>query len=330
MSRRKFFSNILLPLSALLVLAWPVVAPAQAPYPTRPIRFISPFAPGGSTTTMARVIGQKLTESWGQQVIVDNRPGGNTIIGTQTLARSTPDGYTIIMTTNTHVINPSLIPKLPYDPIKDFAPVGTVYSSEFVLVINASVPANNLQELIALAKSRPGQLNYATTGAGGSGHLANELMNILAGIKTQHIPYKGAGPALLDLVGGRVQIFINNPLTVIPHIKSGKVKAIAVTGEARVPALPQVPTFTEAGLPGLDVNPWFCVLAPAGTPKAIINKLSTEIARIVALPDVQEFLAQQGMKPFSSTPEQLATLMKTDMAKWAKVIKTANIKLEEY
>ncbi len=311
-----------------LLWAWTFAALAQASYPTKPIRFISPYAPGGSTTAVARAVGQKLTESWGLQVIVDNRSGGNTIIGTEILARATPDGYTIIMTTNTHLILPSLYPKLPYDPIKDFAPVGNVYRSEFVLVINASVPANTLQELIALAKSRPGQLNYATTGAGGSGHLANELMNILAGIKTQHIPYKGAGPALLDLIGGQVQIFINNPLTVIPHIKSGKIKAMAVTGETRVPALPQVPTFTEAGLPGLDVSPWFCVLAPAGTPKAIIGKLSTEIAKIVAMPDFQEFLARQGMNPFSSTPEQLGALMKTEMAKWAKVIKAANIRLD--
>ena len=277
---------------------------------------------------MARLVGQKLTESWGQQVIVDNRPGGNTIIGTDALAKAAPYGYTIILTTNTHVINPSLIPKLPYDPIKDFAPVGTVYSSEFVLVINASVPAGNLQELIALAKAKPGQLNYATTGAGGSSHLANELLNLLTGIKTQHIPYKGAGPALVDLIGGQVQMFINNPLTVIPHIRSGRLKGLAVTGEARVPALPQVPTFTEAGVSGLDVNPWFCVLAPAGTPKAIIAKLSIEIARIVALPEVQDYLAKQGMNPFSSTPVQLAALMKTDMAKWAKVITATNIKLD--
>jgi tripartite-type tricarboxylate transporter receptor subunit TctC len=327
MSHKKLFARVLLQHSMLL-LAWPLVAIAQVPYPTRPIRFISPFAPGGSTTAMARLIGQKLTESWGYNVIVDNRPGGNTIIGTDALAKSTPDGHTIILTTNTHVINPSLFPKLPYDPIKDFAPVGNIYSSEFILVINPSVPANNLQELIALAKAKPGQLNYATTGAGGSSHLANELLNILAGIKTQHIPYKGAGPALVDLIGGQVQMFINNPLTVIAHIKNGRLRAIAVTGEARVPALPQVPTFTESGLPGLDVKPWFCVLAPAGTPKPVIGKLSTELARIIAMPDVQEYLAKQGMNPFSSTPEQLATLMKADMAKWAKVIKSANIKLE--
>jgi tripartite-type tricarboxylate transporter receptor subunit TctC len=330
MSGTKMLSNAFLRFSAVLILAWPVSVIAEGSYPTRPIRFISPFAPGGSTTAVARFIGPKLTESWGQQVIVDNRPGGNTIIGTQTLARSTPDGYTIMMATNTLVIMPSFVPKLPYDPIKDFAPIGNVYRSEFVLVINPSLAANNLREFIALAKSKPGQLNYATTGAGGSGHLANEMMNMIAGIKTQHVPYKGAGPALLDLIAGQVQIFINNPLTVIPHIKSGRIRAIAVTGASRLPALPQVPTFTEGGLPGLDVSPWFCVLAPAGTPKAIINKLSTEIARIVALPDTREFLDKQGMVPFSSTPEQLAALMKTDMARWAKVIKAANIKLEEY
>ncbi len=330
MTGRELFSNVLSRHSALVLvlLAWPIAALAQANYPTKPIRFISPYAPGGSTSAMARVVGQKLTESWGQQVIVDNRPGGNTIIGTETLAKSTPDGYTIIMTTNTHLITPNLFPKLPYDPIKDFAPVATVYSSEFLLVIHPAVAANNLQELIALAKSKPGQLNYATTGIGGSGHLANEMMNMLAGIKTQHIPYKGAGPAILDLIGGQLQIFINNPLTLIAHVQSGRVKAMAITGEARVPALPQVPTFTEAGLPGLEVKPWFFVLAPAGTPKPIISKLATEISRIVAMPDVQDFLARQGMNPFISTTEQLAAMMKTELVKWAKVIKAANIKLE--
>ena len=185
-----------------------------------------------------------------------------------------------------------------------------------------------LAELIALAKSRPGQLNYATTGTGGSGHLANEMMNMLAGIKTQHIPYKGAGPALVDLIGGQVQIFINNPLTVIAHIQSGRLRAMAITGETRVPALPQVPTFTESGLPGLDVKPWFFVLAPAGTPQPIIGKLSTEIARNVAMPDVQDYLAKQGMNPFISSSAQLAAMMKTELVKWAKVIKAANIKLE--
>lgn len=327
MSRKKRTSRFLL-LHLVLILLLPFAAFSQTPYPARPIRLITPFAPGGSTTTVGRVIGQKLTESWGQNVIVDNRPGGNMIIGTDALAKATPDGYTILLTTNAHVINPSLFSKLPYDPIKDFAPVGNVYISEFVLVINPALPANNLQELIALAKAKPGQLNYATTGAGGSGHLANEMFAMLAGIKTQHIPYKGAGPAMVDLIGGQIQMFINNPLTVIGHIKSGRMRGIAVTGEVRLPTLPQVPTFSEAGLPGMDVKPWFCVVAPTGTPKPIINKLSTEIARIMAMPDVLDYLAKQGMMPFSSTPEQLATLMKTDMARWAKFIKAANIRLD--
>ena len=327
MSRKKRTSRFLL-LHLVLILLLPFAAFSQTPYPTRPIRLITPFAPGGSTTTVGRVIGQKLTESWGQNVIVDNRPGGNMIIGTDALAKATPDGYTILLTTNAHVINPSLFSKLPYDPIKDFAPVGNVYISEFVLVINPALPANNLQELIALAKAKPGQLNYATTGAGGSGHLANEMFAMLAGIKTQHIPYKGAGPAMVDLIGGQIQMFINNPLTVIGHIKSGRMRGIAVTGEVRLPTLPQVPTFSEAGLPGMDVKPWFCVVAPTGTPKPIINKLSTEIARIMAMPDVLDYLAKQGMMPFSSTPEQLATLMKTDMVRWAKFIKAANIRLD--
>jgi tripartite-type tricarboxylate transporter receptor subunit TctC len=328
MHRTTLFSAV------LLISLWPLAALAQGQdarnYPNKPIRFITPFAPGGSTTAVARVVGNKLTESWGPQVIVDNRPGGNTIIGTETLARSTPDGYTIIMVSNAHVIMPSLYPKLPYDSIRDFAPVGNVYRSEFVLVISPSVPANNLQELIALAKAKPGQLNYATTGAGGSGHLANEMMNMLAGIKTQHIPYKGAGPALVDLMAGQVQIFINNPLTMIPHVRSGKVKGIAITGESRIAALPQVPTFTEGGLPGLEVSPWFAVLAPAGTPKPIVSKLTNEIAKIVRLPDVRDFFDKQGLNPFYSTPEELGALMKSDVAKWAKVIKAADIKVESY
>lgn len=328
MARTERLSGILTRCWATALLTVPLTVAAQVSYPAKPIRFISPYAPGGSTSAMARVVGQKLTDSWGQNVIIDNRPGGNTIIGTEALARSTPDGYTILMTTNTHLITPHLLPKLPYDPIRDFAPVATVYSSEFLLTINPAVPASNLQELIALAKARPGQLNYATTGAGGSGHLANEMMNQLAGIKTQHIPYKGAGPAIVDLIGGQVQMFTNNPLTLIAHVHSGRVRAIAVTGDTRVPALPQVPTFTEAGLPGLDVRPWFFVLAPAGTPKPIIDKLSKEIARIVALPDVRDYLAKQGMNPFVSDAGQLAAMMKAELAKWGKVIKTANIKLE--
>ena len=308
-----------------VALAAPLAA-AQQDYPNKPIRFIVPFPPGGSTDPVARLIGQKLTESWGQQVIVDNRPGGNTIIGTEALAKSAPGGYTMSLVTSTFVINPHLVPSLPYDSFKDFAPVATLASSEFVLVLNASVPANNLQEFIALAKSRPGGLNCASTGTGSANHLASEFFNMLAGIKTQHIPYKGGGPSLTDLLGGLVQMAFNPPLADLPHIKTGRRKAIAISGESRHSSLPQVPTFTEAGLPGYSIGYWIGVLEPTGTPKAIIDKLSTEIGRILAMPDIKEKIAVQGMDSFISTPEQFAALMKADMAKWGKVIKAAGIK----
>ena len=309
------------------MLAWTFSAAAQQAYPNKPIRFISPYPPGGSTTIMARLIGQKLTEHWGQQVLVDNRPGGNTIIGSEALVRSPPDGHTILLTANTHSINPNLL-ALPYDSIKDFAPVATVTSSEMVLVLHPSLSANNLQEFIALAKSRPGQFNYASVGTGGTQHLAGELFNVVTGTQMHHIPYKGAGQALPDLVGGQVQLAFMSPLNAIPHIKTGQLRAIAITGENRLPALPQVPTFIEAGLPGFEMRLWFGVLAPAGTPKEIIDKLATELARILAMPDIKERLAGLGMEPFISTPDQFAALIKADIAKFARIIKTANIKLE--
>ena len=310
-----------------VLIAFAGSAAAQQAYPNKPIRFIVPYAPGGGTTIVARLIGQKLTESWGQQVLVDNRPGGNTIIGSEALVRSAPDGYTILLTANTHAINPNLL-ALPYDSIKDFAPVATVTSSELILVLHPSLPANNLQEFVALAKSKPGQLNYASSSTGGTQHLAGELFDVMAGVRMQHVPYKGSGQALTDLVGGQVQLAFMSPINAIPHIKTGQLKAIAISGEARLWALPKVPTFTEAGLPGFEVRSWFGFLAPAGTPKEIIAKLSTEIARILALPDFKEKLASQGANPFISTPEQFAALIKADIAKFAKIIKNANIKLD--
>ncbi len=311
---------------ALLTLASSVNA--QQPYPHKPIRFIVPFPPGGSTDPVARLVGQKLTESWGQQVIVDNRPGGNTVIGTEALAKSTPDGYTILLSGGNLILTPLLFPA-PYDPIKDLAPVATLAKGEYVLVISPSVPANNLQELIALAKSKPGQLNYASSSSGTTNHLAGELFCILAGVKMQHIPYKGASPALTDLLGGQVQLYFSTTVPGIPHINSGRLKAMAVTGKTRMLALPQVPTFTEAGLSGLDeVGTSYGVVAPAGTPKVIIDKMSTEIGKYSAMPDFKEKLASQGLQPFFSTPDQFAALMKADLARFTRIIKTANIKME--
>ena len=324
-----FCTTVVLVLAMSLLSAFAIPAKAQQSFPNKPLHLIVPYPPGGSTTIIGRLVAQKLTEAWGQQVIVDNRGGANTIIGTEALTKSAPDGYTMLLGGSTLVILPSLYDKLPFDVIRDLAPIGTIASTELILVVHPAVPAANLQELIALAKAKPGQLNFASAGSGGNPHLMGELLNITAGIKIQHIPYKGTGPALTDLMGGQVQLAFNNPINVIPHIKSGKMRAIAITGTNRSPALPDVPTFAEAGLAGIDLKTWFGLLAPAGTPKPAIDKLSTEIARIVAIPDTEAKLVSQGLDTYISTPDQVLALMKADLAKYAKIIKAANIKLDQ-
>jgi len=303
-------------------------AAAQQHYPSRPVRLISPYGPGGGNDTLARIIAQKLTESLGQQVIVDNRPGGNTIIATDIVAKSRPDGHTIFFAgINTFIINALLVPT-PYSIVNDFAPVTPVASTETIMVVNPSVPASNLQELIALAKAKPGQLNYATSSAGGSAHLVGELFKMITGVNIQHIPYKGSAQALTDVIGGQVQISILSPVSTIPQIRSGKLRGIAISGNARFPALPQVPTFAEGGLPNFDAKTIYGILAPARTPKEIVGKLASEIAAIERTPDFKEKLGAQGVEPFILTPAQFAALIRTDMARYAKVIKAANIKLE--
>lgn len=316
----------LLAAGALIALAH--VVAAQQTFPTKPIRFILPNAPGGSNDVVARLVGERLTASWGQPVIVDSRPGGNNVIAAEALLKSTPDGHTILLVTAAHAINPLLFPKQPYDAIKDFAPVATLVSTEYILVLNAGVPANNLREFIALAKAKPGQLNGAGSNTGGIQHLALEMFNMLAGVKLQHVPYKGGGPGMIDLVGGQVQLAFNNAITVTPHIKSGKIKAIAVCGESRLPVLPQVPTFSEAGLPGFNVKNWFGVVAPVRTPKDTVHKLAIEIARIQAMPDFKEKLAIQGVQPFISGPEPFAAFLRAEIDKYGRIVKAANIKIE--
>ncbi len=303
-------------------------AAAQQAYPSKPIRFIVPYPPGGGSDVLARLVGQKLAERLGQPVVVDNRGGGNTIIGNDALAKSPPDGYTISLTNSSVTVLPHLYRTLPYDTLKDLAPVATVSVNPQLLVVHPSVAANNLQEFIALAKSKPGQLNYATSGAGGQTHLAAVLFEILAGVKMEHVHYKGTGPGLTDLLAGRVQLWFIGPHNALPHIKAGKLKPIAISGKSRSATLPQVPTFTEAGVPGFDVETWYAVLAPAGTPKDIVDKLSAEFGRIVAAPDVRAKLESQGMQPFISTAEQFTALVKSDLAMYGKVVKTANIKIE--
>jgi len=323
----KFFNAVTRTLAVGLLMTFAGSAAAQQAYPTKPIHIIVTFTPGGTNDILARLFGPKLTESWGQPVIVDNRPGANGIIGAQALVKSPPDGHTMMMHSSTHIINSLLYP-VPYDTIKDFAPVATVALSEDVLVVNPSVPANNLHELIALAKSKPGQLNYGSPGIGNSLHLAAELFCSRAGIKMQHVAYKGAAPVVTDLMGGQVQLAFIPPMVVLPQIKSGRVKAIAYTGETRLPGLPQVPTFTESGMPGLDVRTFQGFFVPAHTPKGIIDKLSAEIAKIVAMPDIKEALDRQGMEPFASTPDQFAAMIRAEIAKWGNIIKTANVKIE--
>jgi len=312
----------------ICVSLWPALVAAQQEYPNKPIRVIVPFAPGGSTTILARIFGQKLTESWGQQVIVDSRGGGNTVIGTEAVAKAPPDGYTLLFKGNSQVINSLLFSNIPYDPIKDFAPVATFCVQQFVLVLSPSVPANTLQELIALAKAKPGQLNYASPGSGGIQHLAGELLSMSAGIKMQHIPYKGSGPLIPDLMAGQVQMSFQSPSVAVPNVKAGRLKGVAVTGEQRMSALPQVPTFSQAGLPEITANTWFGIFAPAGTPREVINKLSVEIEKILAMTGTRDMLAGQGVEALPGTPEQFAALMRADKVKWDKVIKSANIKIE--
>jgi len=304
------------------------LAAAQQVYPSKPIRFILPNAPGGSNSVVARLFSEKMIADWGQPVIVDNRPGGNNVIAAEALMRANPDGHTILLVTAAHAINPLVFPDQPYDPIRDFAPVATLVSTQYILVINATVPANNLREFITLAKSKPGQLNGAGASAGGIQHLALELFNVLAGVKLNYVPYKGGGPGMTDVIGGHVHLTFNNSINVVPHVKSGKLKALAIGGEARSPVLPQVPTFTEAGLPGFDVRNWFGVVAPVRTPKDIVDKLASEIARIQAMPDIREKLSSQGVEPFVSGPRQFETFIKAEMLKYGKLIKAANIKIE--
>jgi len=304
-------------------------AAAQQAYPSKPIRFIVPYGPGASTDNVTRIYGQKLLEAWGQAVVVDNRPGGNTVIGSEALAKAPPDGYTILLVVNTHAINPLLIPKLPYDPIKDFAPVATIGIQEYVMTIHPAVPASNLKEFVAYARSRPGQLNFSSSGGGGLGHLSGELFNSIAGVKMMHVAYKGGAPAVTDLIAGQVQAMFSSTGAVLPNIRAGKLRALAVSGRSRIVALPSVPTFSEAGMPTFEATNWFGVLAPAATPRDIVGKLSAELIRTQSLPDVKEKLVSQGVDPWPGGPEQFAALIKSDIEKFARIVKNANIKLEQ-
>jgi tripartite-type tricarboxylate transporter receptor subunit TctC len=299
-------------------------------YPTRPIRFVVPYVAGGAGDIFARTIGQKFFEAMGQTVVIDNRPGANGIIGSDLVAKSPPDGYTIVMGNSApFVLNPSLYAKLPYDAVRDFAPVtqGTYYA--YVLIVHPSVPAKNIQELVAYAKSKPGLLAYGSTGTGSANHLAGEFLAMMTGTRLTHVPYKGSAAALVDVLGGQLPMMFDTPITSLPQLRAGKLRAIGFSGNRRAPQMPEVPTLDELGLKGFEVSSWQAILAPAGTPKPIVDRLYRETIKALKMPDVIERLgAQGGNELVGSTPEQFAVLIKAEIAKYGKVIKEAGIRVE--
>ena len=296
-------------------------------YPSRPIRLIVPFAPGGGLEITARSIGQKLTAKRGQSIVIDNRPGAATIVGSDIASKATPDGYTLLMITTTFAINPSLYGKLPYDPARDFAPVTQINSVPNILVVNPSIPAQSVRELIALVKSRPGQINYASAGAGTSPHLATELFKTMAGIDMTHIPYKGIPPAVTDVIAGRVSMLMTTTISAGPLVKSGKLRALAVTSPQRLAAMPDVPAIAET-VPGYEADAFQAMVAPAGVPREIIRQLAADIAGILKLPDVRERITADGAEPIGSMPEAFAAFLKRETVKWGKVVKDSGARAE--
>ena len=313
--------------AALSTLAITCAAHAQGTYPDRPIKLIVPFPAGGATDLIARTLGQKLGEALGKPVVVENKPGAAAALGTDLVAKSPPDGYTLVLGISSSMVVGPVYTKVPYDPVRDFAPISIATVSPFALVVHPSVPAKSVRELVALAKEKPGELNVASFGSGSSSHLTAELFKAMAGVNLTHVPYKGGPPALQDLIAGRVQVMFDIVSSVRAHIEAGRVRALAVTGPRRSPVAPEIPAVAET-LPGFESSAWFGILAPAGTPEPIIRRLNTEIVRIVKGPDLKELYAKQAMEPVGSTPEEFAAVIKADLAKWAKVIKDAGIKPE--
>jgi tripartite-type tricarboxylate transporter receptor subunit TctC len=313
--------------SACACLLIPVNGMAQGAYPVRPVKFIVPITPGGSNDVMARLIAQKLSDSWGQPVVVENRPGAGMNLGADAVAKSAPDGYTWLLgANNIFAFNPHM-GKTPFDALKDFAPVAQVAVVPFVLVVHPSVPANNVAELIDYAKKNPGKLNYASSGNGSPQQLAAEMLGHVAGIKMQHVPYKGAVPAITDLLGGRIQVFIGAVNSLLPHIKEGKLRQLAGAGGKRFAAFPDLPAIAET-VPGVALDVWLGVFMPASTPKEIVTRVNADIGKLLGAADVKATLAAQGIEPAFSTPEALAATIRDDHARWGKVIRDANIKAD--
>jgi len=301
---------------------------ASAAYPERPVRFIVPFAPGGTTDVIARIVGEKFSTRLGQAFVIDNRAGANSVIGCEIVARAAPDGHTVIVVAAGFAVNATLARALPYDTLRDFAPVGTVAGGPYLMVVHASVPAKNVGEFAAWAKSRPAPVNYASTGIGSPPHLAAELFRLSAGLDMQHVPYKGGGAVLPDLLAGRVSMFFGSISTLRSPVQAGKVRALAVTTTARAPAMPDVPTFAESGLPAVEVNGWYGMLAPARTPRPVVATLSTTLRQALDETDTRARFAASGLDAMSSSPEEFGALIRSEVVKWGKVVRDAGIKPE--
>lgn len=302
--------------------------PAHAQYPNKPVRLILPFPPGGGTDTLARILGGKLAEGLGQQVVLDNRPGAGANIGAEIAAKSPPDGYTLLMGNVAHAINVSLYSKLNYNFLRDFAPVSLLASTPNIVVVHPSIPAKSVKELVALAKARPNQLDFASSGSGSSAHLAGVLFQQLAGVQMNHIPYKGGGPAVIALVSGQVAVGFATTPSVIGHIKAGKLRGLAVTGPKRSQSTPDLPTVSEAGVKGYEVTGWYGVLVPTGTPKDVIARLHAESVKVIRLPDVKERVETAGFETLGTTPEEFGAFMKSEVEKWTKVVKASGARAD--
>lgn len=297
-------------------------------YPHKPIRIIVPFPPGGPSDMQARLFGAKLAEAWNQTTVIDNRGGANGIIGIELAAKADPDGHTLILISAGIAVQPSLHPQLPYDPVRDFAYITPVTSGPGIVVVNLSLPARSVPELIAYARAHPGKVLFGSAGSGAPSHLAVELLKVMTHVEMVHVPYKGMAQAITDLIGGQIQLSIPTMPGGLPHVKAGRLRALAVTGSQRSPAAPELPTVAEAGVAGYQASNWYGFAAPAKTPRAIIGRLNHEFSRIVAAPDVREKLVNVGMDPMTSTPEQFADFVKSEIGKWARVVKTAGIRVD--
>ena len=308
--------------------ALPFKAQAAEAYPQRAIRLIVPYPPGGAGDIIGRILAARLGEAVRQQVVADNRPGGGQVIATQLTARANPDGYTLLLASTTHAINPGLLKKLPYDSIRDFSAITLVADSPLLFLAHPALGVASIQELVATAKSRPGRINYASSGPGTGGHLSVELLKRMTGIDLVHIPYKGAGPALVDLISGQVQVMCTSPLPSLPHVRAGRLKGLAMTGRTRSNAAPEIPTVAESGVPGYESTLWYALLAPAGTPLPVLRRLHAETVRAVKLPEVVEQLSALGAQPIGNTPQEVTKFLQSEIARWTRLIEQANIRAD--